>query len=87
MLSPPCLWGLTVRVINDLTQSDMDRSDLYLCLYLAIFKQDYKITKQYEYRGVGRGGLGGSDDPPPPFLRVNFIHFLYKVLSERSMQK
>ena len=36
-------------------------------------------------RGVGRGGSEGSDDPP--FLGANFIHFLYKVLVERSMQK
>ena len=36
-------------------------------------------------RGVGRGGSEGSDDPP--FLGANFIHFLYKVLVKRSMQK
>ena len=36
-------------------------------------------------RGVGKGGSGGSDDPP--FLRANFIHFLYKVLGQRSVQK
>ena len=31
------------------------------------------------------GGSGGSDDPP--FLGANFIHFLYKVLGQRSVQK
>ena len=31
------------------------------------------------------GGRGGSDDPP--FLGANFIHFLYKVLWSRSVQK
>ena len=36
-------------------------------------------------RGVGRGGSEGSDDPP--FLGANFIHFLYKVLGQRSVQK
>ena len=36
-------------------------------------------------RGVGRGGSEGSDDPP--FLGANFIHFLYKVLGRRSVQK
>ena len=36
-------------------------------------------------RGVGKGGSGGSDDPP--FLGANFIHFLYKVLGQRSVQK
>ena len=38
------------------------------------------------YRGVGKGGLRGSDDPPPLF-GANFIHFLYKVLGLRSVQK
>ena len=33
---------------------------------------------------VGGGG-GRSDDPP--FLGANFIHFLYKVLGQRSVQK
>ena len=37
------------------------------------------------FRGVGRGGSEGSDDPP--FLGSNFIHFLYKVLGQRSVQK
>ena len=36
-------------------------------------------------RGVGRGGSEGSDDPP--FLGANFIHFLYEVLVQRSVQK
>ena len=36
-------------------------------------------------RGVGRGGSEGSDDPP--FFGANFIHFLYKVLGQRSVQK
>ena len=37
-------------------------------------------------RGVGRGGgAEGSDDPP--FLGANFIHFLYKVLGQRSVKK
>ena len=36
-------------------------------------------------RGVGRGGSEGSD--APPFLGPNFIHFLYKVLGQRSVQK
>ena len=30
------------------------------------------------YRGVGKGGSEGSDDPI--FLGANFIHCLYKVL-------
>ena len=38
-----------------------------------------------ENRGVGKGGSGGSDDPP--FLGANFIHFLYKGLGTRSVQK
>ena len=36
--------------------------------------------------GVGGGGGGGGSDDPP-FLRANFIHFLYKVLGQRSVQK
>ena len=34
------------------------------------------------YQGRSRGG---SDDPP--FLGANFIHFLHKVLGQRSLQK
>ena len=43
----------------------------------------------YACKGVGRGGSEGSDDPPPPpfFLGVHLIHFLYKVLGLRSVQK
>ena len=37
-------------------------------------------TKWGSYRGVGRGGGGGG-------RRGNFIHFLYKVLGQRSVQK
>ena len=36
-------------------------------------------------RGVGKGGSEGLDEPP--FLGVNLIHFLYKGLEERSVQK
>ena len=43
------------------------------------------VTLSYACRGVGRGGSEGSDDPP--FLGANFIHFLYKVLGQRSVQK
>ena len=38
-----------------------------------------------ESRGVGKGVLWGSDDPP--FGGTNFIHLLYKVLGTRSVQK
>ena len=33
------------------------------------------------------GGGGGGSDDPPPFLGAHFIHFLYKVLGKRSVQK
>ena len=36
-------------------------------------------------RRYGGGGSEGSDDPP--FLGANFLHFLYKVLEQRSVQK
>ena len=36
-------------------------------------------------RGVGKGGSRGSDDPP--FKGPIFVHFLYKVLGLRSVQK
>ena len=36
-------------------------------------------------RGVGKGGVGGSDNPPPLCFGANFIHFIYK--GKRSMQK
>ena len=36
-------------------------------------------------QGRRKGGSRGSDDPP--FLGANFIHFLYKVLRLRSVQK
>ena len=41
------------------------------------------------FRGVERGGSEGTDDPPPFFGGggANFIHFLYKVLGKRSVQK
>ena len=43
------------------------------------------VTTAYPYRGVGKGGSGGSSDPP--FLGANSIYFLYKVLGQRSVQK
>ena len=45
----------------------------------------FNMNRPYNRRGVGRRGSEGSDDPP--FLGANFIHFLYKVFVERSMQK
>ena len=35
--------------------------------------------------GGGGGGAEGADDPP--FFGANFIHFLYEVLGQRSVQK
>ena len=52
---------------------------------LPLFFLIKNIKMEYVYRGVGKGGSRGSDDPP--FLGANFIHFLYKVLGLRSMQK
>ena len=43
------------------------------------------ITYSLTLRGVGKGGSKGSDDLP--FFWTNFIHFLYKVLGLRSVQK
>ena len=40
-----------------------------------------------EFRGVGKGGGGSEGSDDPPFLGAKFIHFLYKALGERSVQK
>ena len=50
---------------------------------------DWCISVRVLGKGIGRGGSEGSDDPPPPFFGggANFIHFLYKVLGKRSVQK
>ena len=37
-------------------------------------------------QGRRRGGVGGVSRPPP-FWEAHFIHFLYKVLGKRSVQK
>ena len=57
----------------------------------SLFRFRYKKNSciwsvQLTIRGVGKGGLRGSDDPPP-FFGANLIHFLYKVLGLRSVQK
>ena len=44
-----------------------------------------RFTDRVVDQGRRKGGVGGSDDPP--FLGVNLIHFLYKVLGQRSVQK
>ena len=47
-------------------------------------------VRKYVCRPQGRrkGGVEGvRRPPPPPFLGANFIHFLYKVLGLRSVQK
>ena len=39
-------------------------------------------------KGGGGGGVGGRGfPPPPPLFGANLIHFLYKVLGWRSVQK
>ena len=43
------------------------------------------MSKLVDFSSVGKGGSRGADDPP--FLGANFIHFLYKVLGLRSVQK
>ena len=45
------------------------------------------LSKTWINRGVGRGGGGSEGSDDPPFLGANFIHFLYKVLGQRSVQK
>ena len=44
-------------------------------------------TTSFQGRRKGRGGGVGGVGRPPLFEGANFIHFLYKVLVERSMQK
>ena len=42
------------------------------------------LLQERRYGGGGGGESEGSDDPP--FLGANFIHFLYKVLGQRSVK-
>ena len=37
-------------------------------------------------RGVGSGRSGGGGSDVPSFLGANFVHFLYKVLGQRSVE-
>ena len=47
------------------------------------YQSSFKVSVSLQ--GRRKGGSRGLDDPP--FLGANFIHFLYKVLGLRSVQK
>ena len=54
---------------------------------LLIIRVEGKVPVcEWVIRGVGKGG-GVEGVGRPPFLGANFIHFLYKVLGLRSVQK
>ena len=61
---------------------------------MAPYQLRYIITliqSPTQGRRKGGGVGGGGSDTPPPFVFVgggaNLIHFLYKVLGKRSVQK
>ena len=63
------------------------------CQMINHFKGNVSLYRLMSAAEEGEGLSEGSDDPPPPpfsfFFEggAKFIHFLYKVLAKRSVQK